>query len=122
MTGILESILNWARGTASRTAPRVTTAAPAQKRTDMTGEYLSLYTYLVNRYANTVVLTFGQIESLVGFALPDLARTDVEWWSGTRTSGNAAKAPQSDAWILASRTATPNLGASIVTFERWAGA
>jgi hypothetical protein len=82
----------------------------------MSGEYLSLYTYLVNRYANVVVLTFGQIESLVGFTLPEPARTDREWWTRARTS--EPQAQHSDAWTLASRTATPNLGAGTVMFER----
>ena len=35
------------------------------------GTYRLLYKYLQDRYADTVVLTFGQIESIVGFALPD---------------------------------------------------
>jgi hypothetical protein len=37
----------------------------------MPGTYTSLYQYLENRYANTVVLTFAQIEDLLGFPLPD---------------------------------------------------
>jgi hypothetical protein len=40
----------------------------------MSGKYLLLSGYLQNRYADTVVLTFGQIESLLGFSLPDQAR------------------------------------------------
>ncbi len=31
----------------------------------MPGKYKSLYQYLDNRYANTVVLTFAQIEDLL---------------------------------------------------------
>ena len=37
-------------------------------------KYKALYEYLDNRYANTVVLTFAQIEDLLGFTLPDPAR------------------------------------------------
>ena len=33
----------------------------------MPGKYKSLYQYLENRYANRVVLTFAQIEDLLGF-------------------------------------------------------
>jgi hypothetical protein len=47
----------------------------------MPGKYQSLYQYLENRYANTVVLTFAQIEDLLGFMLPDSARVDHEWWA-----------------------------------------
>ena len=80
------------------------------------GRYRLLYEYLEHRYANTVVLTFGQIEDLLGFTLPDLARTDQEWW--TIADLSTAEARCSDAWTLASRTAKPNLLAQTVLFER----
>jgi hypothetical protein len=41
--------------------------------------YLALHKYLDERYANTVVLTFGEIEDLLGFTLPDLARLQQDW-------------------------------------------
>jgi hypothetical protein len=44
-------------------------------------EYRALYTYLEHRYASVVVLTFEQIEALLGFALPTPARTEREWWT-----------------------------------------
>jgi hypothetical protein len=92
-------------------------AHAAQRQTgDVSGKYGSLYKYLEHRYANTVVLTFGQIEDLLGFALPDLARTHQEWW--TMTDAKADKSPHSDAWIVAGRTARPNLLAQNVVFER----
>jgi hypothetical protein len=47
----------------------------------MPGKYQSLCQYVENRYANTVVLTFAQIEDLLGFTLPDWARVDQEWWA-----------------------------------------
>jgi hypothetical protein len=75
---------------------------------------MSLYTYLDRRYASTVVLTFEQMEALLGFALPEPARTRPDWWTG------AALRPgwHSDAWTVAGRTATPNLPARTVAFER----
>ena len=77
-------------------------------------EYLSLYTYLERRYASIVVLTFEQMESLLGFALPASACTERDWWTGA-----AAHTPRhSAAWLGAGRTATPNLTARTVTFER----
>ncbi len=91
------------------------TAAPRQGRSKA-GKYRLLYDYLENRYANTVVLTFGQIEDLLGFTLPDLARTDLEWW--TIADMRTTEARCSDAWTLASRTAKPNLMAQTVIFER----
>ena len=96
--------------------PREThTEMPPQGRV-MSGKYLLLYKYLENRYANTVVLTFAQIEDLLGFALPDQARLHREWWTDRETS--AAGPNYSDSWILARRTATPNLLAQTVIFER----
>jgi hypothetical protein len=82
----------------------------------MSGRYLLLYNYLHNRYADTVVLTFGQIESLIGFALPDQARFDRQWWSNPKST--AARTSHSDAWVLARRVATPNLPGQTVVFER----
>ena len=81
----------------------------------MSGKYLLLYKYLENRYANTVVLTFAEIEDLLGFALPDQARLRRDWWTDRNTS---AGADYRDSWILASRTAAPNLLARTVVFER----
>jgi hypothetical protein len=82
----------------------------------MTGTYLLLYKYLENRYADTVVLTFAQIEDLLGFPLPDQAHLRQEWWTDAETT--AAGPNYSDSWILASRTAMPNLLAQTVAFER----
>jgi hypothetical protein len=81
------------------------------------GKYRFLYKYLDERYADTVVLTFRQIEDLLGFALPAPARTDPAWWT---TAAGDAESRCSDAWTLAHRTAKPNLVAQHVVFERMA--
>ena len=78
-------------------------------------KYLLLYEYLRNRYADRVVLTFAQIESLLGFALPDQARVNQQWW--TNATATAAGSDYSDCWILARRIATPNLLAQTVVFQ-----
>jgi hypothetical protein len=83
----------------------------------MPGKYKLLYQYLENRYANTVVLTFAQIEDLLGFTLPDSAHVQHEWW-GNEDPNDTTRPPQSRSWTLASRTATPNLQAQTVVFER----
>jgi hypothetical protein len=80
----------------------------------MSGKYLLLYKYLANRYADTVVLTFSEIEDLLGFTLPDQASVQQEWW----TDAGTPVPNYSDSWILASRTAVPNLMARTVVFER----
>lgn len=80
------------------------------------GKYAPLHEYLANRFADSVVLTFSQIEDLLGSALPDTARAHHEWW--TSIDSDADKSSCSDAWILAGRTAKPNLLARTVAFER----
>lgn len=73
--------------------------------------YIQLYTYLDHRYASTVVLTFEQIETLLGCALPPSASTDRDWWT---VASNA----HASAWTSANRSAVPNLQARSVTFQR----
>lgn len=78
--------------------------------------YGQLYKYLNNRFADTVVLTFEQIEMLLGFALPDLARARADWWASAVHDG--VPSVQALSWTQASMTATPNLSARSVVFER----
>lgn len=80
------------------------------------GGYGSLQKYLTARYADAVVLTFAQIEDLLGFPLPDAARAEPGWWAPA-ASGTVSSA-QAQSWTLAKRTATPNLYAETVLFER----
>jgi hypothetical protein len=90
--------------------------AAIDERTDVvSGKYGTLYKYLEHRYADVVVLTFAQIEDLLGFSLPQLARTHQAWWT---LGANVQGAPHLEAWTLAGRTATPNLQSKIVTFTR----
>ena len=74
-----------------------------------------LHKYLDERYADRVVLTFPQIESLLGFALPSEALTDPSWWNDATVDDGVLLA---DVWRLAHRTAAPNLRARNVVFER----
>jgi hypothetical protein len=92
--------------------------APVARRQAFTvpPEYLSLHKYLHDRYADVVVLTFGQIEDLLGFRLPDIARLHREWWADA--DANSTPSAQARSWTQASRTATPNLLAQTVMFER----
>jgi len=100
---------------ATAPAQRRQPVAPPAKIGKVTGKYASLHTYLANRYAETVVLTFTQIEDLLGFALPDTARSRLEWWT---TDVHPDSPPCSDAWTLAGRSARANIMARTVTFER----
>lgn len=106
----LERMSAWWRRTMPVAGRRIAVVPVPQPRPRVPAEYLSLYTYLERRYASTVVLTFAQIESLLGFALPAPARNERAWWTDQAT--------HTDAWRVAKRTATPNLSARTVTFER----
>jgi hypothetical protein len=111
-------MLDWMKRRGWTANPRRQADAEAAKPQGrmMSGKYLLLYRYLEDRYANTVVLTFAEIEDLLGFALPDQARLHLEWW--TDAARNVDRPSYSDSWRLARRTATPNLLARTVVFER----
>jgi hypothetical protein len=80
------------------------------------GEYQALYKYLRDRFADRVVLTFAEIEDLLGFTLPDLARLKYEWWASSDAA--AASSAHANAWMAASRTAVANLSSQRVVFDR----
>ena len=99
-----------------RDRPEQEAVAPKAHRPVTSGKYLTLYTYLENRYADRVVLSFTQIEDLLGFSLPGPARRDEDWWT---LPDPAMPSPRySDSWILAHRTARPNFLALTVVFDR----
>ena len=83
---------------------------------DKAGQYHLLYTYLRDRYADRVVLTFAEIEDLLGFALPQPACVEAHWWGGAAPAVD--RSAQSAAWTLAGRTAAVNLLARSVVFDR----
>lgn len=112
------TLLEWASAWWRKAAPvperrvavlRMQPATPA-----VAAPYVPLYTYLQHRYASNVVLTFEQMEALLGCALPARAWTERDWW--TSPTGDTDR--HADAWTVARRTATPNLLARTVAFER----
>ena len=110
---MLKWIASWRYVTREKTPDDV--AVTERASATVSGKYVLLHKYLKNRHADVVVLTFSQIEDLLGFDLPPLARTDLAWWALRETN---VKWPYSDAWTRAGRTATPNLQALTVVFER----
>jgi hypothetical protein len=80
------------------------------------GEYRLLHKYLRDRFADRVVLTFAEIEDLLGFPLPPAARLQADWWGVTE--GTKMRSVQVEAWHSAHRTATVNMGGQRVLFER----
>lgn len=80
------------------------------------GDYRALHVFLRSRFAERVVLTFSEIEDLVGFALPPVARVDRAWWSPV--DDRAAGSLHAAAWTMTNRVAAVNLPAGRVAFER----
>ena len=74
--------------------------------------YRPLHAYLQHQHGANVVLTFEQIESLLGFALPAPASTEQAWWTAQATP----LADHTGAWTGAGRTAAPNLQTRMVLF------
>jgi hypothetical protein len=90
------------------------TTPPVRATPRVPAAYMPLYTYLERRYAATVVLTFEQIESLLGFAPPAIAFADTAWWTDPCGENDRHAA----AWTAARRSAAPHLRARVVAFER----
>jgi len=84
-------------------------------QSDVPVEYRALHKYLRDRPADIIVLRLIEIEDLLGSKLPAPAHLELEWWA---TADADHVSPQSRAWTGASRTATPNLRAQTVMFER----
>ena len=111
---LLQAVRTWRRRARLVAEPPRTIFALERTAPGVPAAYLSLYTYLEHRYASVVVLTFEQMEALLGFALPASARTEPDWWTGDAVPAH----PHAAAWTGAGRTAVPNLIARTVTFER----
>jgi hypothetical protein len=105
------------RGRTADASDRTEKQAPIVSRPSVVPtEYRPLHKYLDGRYADTVVLTFTEIEDLLGFTLPQLARVHQEWWANAEA--DSMPSAQSHSWTQANRTARPNLVAQKVVFER----
>ena len=118
VTTAVRAVLAWmTRPVSTETdGDRAVTPLPRTPRLTVPAEYLSLHKYLDDRYADTVVLTFGEIEDLLGFTLPERARVQQDWWANENPQSTPSA--QSRSWLQASRTASPNLQAQTVVFER----
>jgi len=77
-------------------------------------KYTPLMDYLQRVPQDEITLTFNEIETLIGDALPPSARTRRGWW-GNRSKGS----PQADAWMGANYHAEDlDLRAECVTFRK----
>ena len=81
----------------------------APGRVKVHSKYAPLHEYLANRFADSVVLTFGQLEDLLGSALPDSARVQHEWWTSTDRDSASHRVQTPGSWPagLPRRTSWP---------------
>jgi len=109
-------MLSWLKRRPQEPSPTIAPKAdpPPPQSHGMSKAFLALHDYLKNRYADVVVLTFGQMEDLLGSPLPVAATRDLAWWNGNE----AVNFEHSNSWRLANRTAVANLIARTATFER----
>ena len=108
-------MLSWLKGRSRKEQAMATEPDSATPQGyGMSQAFLALHTYLKNRYANVVVLTFAQVEDLLGSPLPAPAKGDPRWWN----SDEVDNFEHSNSWRLANRTAVVNLMAQTVMFER----
>ena len=79
-------------------------------------KYDPLRDHLASLKSSSVVLSFAEVERVIGAALPPSARTHAEWRANEASL--AATHVQCRAWMRAGYDASPNLSAEIVTFTR----
>ena len=63
----------------------------------MRGKYAKLYEFLNNERGDRIALSFSQLETILGFNLPDSAFLYRPWWANQSKSGHS----QSMAWGVA---------------------
>jgi hypothetical protein len=107
------------RRTSTHPAARSQASILGETTSKACGKYHPLHKYLKGRFATAVVLKMSEIEDLLGFPLPALARADREWW--TVADPHTSEGDYSRAWTRANRTAEPNLTAGTVMFEEGRG-
>ena len=110
----LNRLIGWWHRADASAAPFISVVPEMVATRRVVPEYQGLYAYLDHRHASTVVLTFLEMESLLGRPLPTVACHERDWWTAAATCNSR----QAEAWTMAGRTAQPNFGARAVVFER----
>ena len=84
-----------------------------QKEIKSSKKYRRLTEWLASTNEKTVSITFSQIESLIGFPLPNSARAYREFWANTTTHSIALS------WLsIGYKTVDVNLDTETIVFER----
>ena len=82
-------------------------------------EYKKLYTHLCGLQVKEWKTTFGEIESIIGFRLPDFARKDRGWWANKELVNGILI---TSLWIEAGwKTAEVDMDAETLIFVKLSG-
>jgi hypothetical protein len=79
-------------------------------------KYDPLHRFFCRAIQKTVTMTFGQMEGVLGFALPKTAKKREQWWANETVMDT--RHVQCKAWMSAGFHAHPNLTAQTVTFSK----
>lgn len=85
----------------------------------MSGKYDLLRDHLMAIKSPSVMMSFTEIEAILGAALPRSARAHREWWANETNPATGHGHCRS--WQLAGYGAFPDMAAELVTFRRSAG-
>lgn len=75
--------------------------------------YDPLHQFLLNDNANRIMMTFPEIEKVLGFSLPNSAYKYIAWWDSSSQHTHAY------AWIEAGYKAKPNMKEKKVEFVKF---
>lgn len=101
----------WNRTSGKKSSNRTKITHKTEKTTTASGKYYPLEKYLSEIEAKKLQLSFAEIESILGFALPSSAYKYSEWWSnGSHTHANA--------WLNSDRTVSEYKLGDYVVFTR----
>lgn len=76
-------------------------------------KYEPLQKFLKSKQSNRLIMTFSEVEDVLGFKLPASAYKYMAWWDG------ASQHTQAYSWSKAGFTAKPNLKEKKVEFVKF---
>ncbi|WP_137743344.1 DUF7662 domain-containing protein [Robertmurraya siralis] len=77
------------------------------------GKYLELHKYLLKVKEDSVVLSYEEMEIILGFKLPNSASKYVEWWDNNTHNHTQARAWRTAGWY----TGNIKLGESVKFYK-----
>ncbi|MER1999519.1 MAG: hypothetical protein ABS882_07070, partial [Lysinibacillus sp.] len=76
-------------------------------------KYEPLYKFLESKESNRLIMTFKEVEEVLGFTLPESASKYMAWWDGS------SQHTQAYSWTRAGFKANPSLKEKKVEFVKY---